>query len=301
MTAAPGMTARPTDPLVAAVTGGVLPQHGWVRVGALRLHYLEWGGAAAPPVLLVHGNGGHAHWWDPLVPLLAPGRRLLAPDLRGHGDSDWPAEPAYGIADCTVDLIGLLDALALPRVAIVAHSMGARIAVWLAAHHPERVRGVALLDTSLAGVDEATARQWRGRIAGQRLGRSYPSADAARAAFRFVPPEPDVAPAIVADLAAHAVVERAPGQWAFRFDRAVLSLAGDGAGNLLDLAAGLPCPLWLGRGTGSFVTPEREVAALRARRDAMDAHDFAGGHHFFLSDPAGAGRALRTFLDHLPA
>ena len=289
------------DDVIAAVTGGALPRHLHIDAGRVRLHCLEWGDPAAAPVLLVHGNGGHAHWWDPLVPHLAPGRRLIAPDLRGHGESDWPAQPAYGIADCAADLAALLDVLALPRVAVVAHSMGARIAVWLAAHRPEHVRGLALLDTSLAGVDEATARQWRGRMVGQRQGRSYATRDAARAAFRFVPPEPDVPAAIADDLAVHAIVERAPGEWSFRFDRAVLSLDGDGAGNLLDLAAGLRCPLWIGRGTGSFVTPRREIAALQARRGDVEAHDFAGAHHFFLSHPRAAGEALRAFLDRLPA
>jgi pimeloyl-ACP methyl ester carboxylesterase len=289
----------PSDELIAAVTGGALPRERWIETGGPRLHCLEWGDAAAPAILLVHGNGGNAHWWDPLVPSLLPGWRLVAPDLRGHGESEWPAEPAYGIAACAGDLAALLERLELQRVAIVAHSMGARIAVWLAAQHRERVRGLALLDTTLAGVDEAVARQWRGRMVGQRQGRSYATRAEARAAFRFVPPEPDVAAAIEDDLAFHAIVERAPGEWSFRFDRAVLSLDGDGAGNLIELAAELPCPLWIGRGTGSFVTPRREAKVLRARREDVEVHDFAGGHHFFLSHPREAGEALRRFVDRL--
>jgi pimeloyl-ACP methyl ester carboxylesterase len=81
----------------------------------------------------------------------------------------------------------------------------------------------------------------------------------------------------------------------------VLSLDGDGAGDLTALAAGLGCPLWMGRGTGSFVTPRREIAALQARRADVEGHAFAGGHHFFLSHPRESGEALRTFLDRLPA
>ncbi|HSQ00918.1 MAG TPA: alpha/beta hydrolase [Candidatus Dormibacteraeota bacterium] len=289
------------ESLIAAVTGAVLPRHAWIESAGLRLHCLEWGDAAAPPVLLIHGNGGNAHWWDPLVPFLTPGWRLVAPDLRGHGESEWPREPAYGIADCSGDLAALLDQLGLDRVAVIAHSMGARIAVWLAAHHPARVRGLALLDTTLAGVDEDVARQWRGRTIGQRQGRVYATRAEARAAFRFVPPEPEVATAIADALAYHAIYERAPGEWSFRFDRGVLSLDGDGAGDLLEVAAGIGCPLWMGRGTEGSVTPRREVKALQARRDGVEAYDFAGGHHFFLSHPREAGMALRRFIDRLPA
>jgi len=285
------------DELVAAVTGGVLPRHREVDAAGLRLHCLEWGDAAAPALLLVHGNGGHAHWWDPLVPFLLPGRRLIAPDLRGHGESAWPAAPAYGIADGAGDLAALLDTLGLDEVAIAAHSMGARLALWLAAQQPRRVRTLALLDTSLIGVDEATAQQWRGNVSGARLGRSYPSYAEARTAFRFVPPERGVAAAIEEDLAFHAIAERAPGEWAFRFDRAVLRLDGDGAGNLLDVAVGISCPLWIGRGTGSFVTPRAEVDALaERRRGPLEVHEFGGSHHFLLSHPREVGEALHQFL-----
>ena len=222
-------------------------------------------------MLLVHGNGGHAHWWDPLVPFLAPGWRLIAPDLRGHGESEWPAAPSYAIGDCAGDLVALLDALALDRVVIIAHSMGARIAVWLAAHHPDRVRGLALLDTSLGGVDEATARRWRGRVVGQREGRSYATREKARAAFRSCRPSPASHRRSRTDLAHHAIVERAPGEWAFRFDRAVLSLDGDGGGNLIDLAAGVPCPVWMGRGTGA--SSRRESRSRRCNNAAPTSKD----------------------------
>jgi len=283
--------------LVAAVTGGYLPAHVRVRAGALSLHCLVWGDADAPPVLAVHGNGGHAHWWDALVPHLLPAHRLIAPDLRGHGESDWPAEPAYGIADFSADLLAIVTQLALPPVALIAHSMGARAAAWFAAHHAARVRSLALLDTSIAGVDAETAARWRGKRVGQRRGPSYPDAAAACAAFRFVPPEPGVDAAIVADLACHAVHQRRPGDWSFRFDRAVLSLDGDGAGDLTELVAALRCPLWIGRGRGSRdVIPRSNFDALLARRPELTLHDFPGAHHFFLSHPALAGVALRAFV-----
>jgi pimeloyl-ACP methyl ester carboxylesterase len=284
------------DALTASVTGGVLPRHASVRSGELALHCLLWGADDAPPVLLVHGNGGHAHWWDPLVAHFVPGFRLVVPDLRGHGDSGWPREPAYRIDDFSADLLAIVDQLGLRRCAIIAHSMGARAAAWFAAHHPARVRGLALLDTTLAGVDVETAQRWRGRVIGQRRGRSYASYAEAVAAFRLVPPEPGVAETVLADLAHYAVHEREPGEWTFRFDRAVLSIEGDGAGDISAAVADLRCPLWVGRGRDSMVVRRREFD-----RHAVDVHVFPGAHHFFLSDPHAAGTALRRFLDGLPA
>jgi pimeloyl-ACP methyl ester carboxylesterase len=178
--------------------------------------------------------------------------------------------------------------------------MGARAAAWFSAHHRERVRGLALLDTSIAGVDAETAQRWRGRVIGQRAGRGYATYAEAVSAFRFVPPEDGVAEAISADLAHHAVCERGPGDWTFRFDRAVLSLQGDGAGDLTALVAALPCPLWVGRGRMSQVIRRSEFKTICAQRSDVEVHDFSGGHHFFLSDPRSAGAELRRFLDQLP-
>jgi pimeloyl-ACP methyl ester carboxylesterase len=290
---------RDGNDFTAAVTGGLLPRHAWVD-GEPRLHCLLWGGEHDPTVLLVHGNGGHAHWWDALVPFFVPRFRLVVPDLRGHGESEWPRAPAYAIADFAADLLATADRLAPGRLAIIAHSMGARAAAWFAAHHPERVRGLALLDTTLTGVDPETAQRWRGRVVGQRDGRAYGSYDDAIAAFRFVPPEDGVGQPIRANLAHHAVCERAPNHWTFRFDRAVLSLEGDRAGDISALVAAVACPIWVGRGSGSPVIVRREFDRLRAQHPDVEVHDFAGAHHFFVSHPHDAGNALRQFLDRLP-
>ena len=106
---------RNGNTLTAAVTGGLLPHHARARSGELALNCLSWGDDGAPTVLLVHGNGGHAHWWDALVPHFVPGYALLAPDLRGHGESDWPHVPAYRIEDFSADLLAIADRLAPQR------------------------------------------------------------------------------------------------------------------------------------------------------------------------------------------
>ena len=269
-----------------------------VRVDALSC--LVWPDDG-PTALLLHGNGGHAHWWDVLVPGLVPGWRLLAPDLRGHGQSAWADPPRYAITDFASDVDAVLDALAPGPVALVGHSMGARVAAWYAAHRPERVRGLALLDTRTSPVDPATAARWRGRIAGRREGRGYASYAEAVAAFRFVPDEPGVGADVVAHLAHHAVRERGPGDWTFRFDRAVLALDGDAANDLGALLPRIRCPTLVLAGADSWVMDEAERAAIVAAIPGATARVFPGRHHFFVARPAPVAAALRAFLDDLPA
>ncbi|MGH7788979.1 MAG: alpha/beta fold hydrolase, partial [Candidatus Binatia bacterium] len=122
-----------------------------LTVDGRRLHCRLWtGSGGGAPVLLVHGGGAHAHWWDALVPALGGAHTLIAPDLRGHGQSDWAER--YQIEDFGADLLAVLDALAPEPAALVGHSMGGRITTWLAAHHPQRVRAMALLDARLGQI-----------------------------------------------------------------------------------------------------------------------------------------------------
>jgi pimeloyl-ACP methyl ester carboxylesterase len=268
-----------------------------VRVGALNIHCVVWGRGNDPIAVLLHGNGGHAHWWDSLLPALVPGHQVIAPDLRGHGKSEWPEPPCYRLDDFAADLMGLLVHLAPEPVVLVGHSMGGRVAAWCAAHYPERFRRLALLDTRMGGVVAKIAQKWRGRIAGTRQGRGYATREEALAAFRLVPDETNVDADILAQLARHAVCERGPGDWTFCFDRAVLSLGGDGAGELYGMLDRIRCPTLLMHGQASWVMDTNEVAAMRAAIPDCRSLVFPGGHHFFLAQPQRVGAALRGFID----
>ncbi|MFP4322574.1 MAG: alpha/beta fold hydrolase [Anaerolineales bacterium] len=98
----------------------------------------------APPLLLIHGAGSdHLSWSAPLRRL--PGRRVLAPDLPGHGRSAGDAQA--DVMPYANAVIALLDALAVPKAIIAGHSMGGAIAQTLALDHSERVAGLILVTT----------------------------------------------------------------------------------------------------------------------------------------------------------
>lgn len=118
--------------LAAPITNSFISQR-------LRLNYVDWGNADAPPLLLVHGGRDHARSWDWVAEKLRHYWHVIAPDLRGHGDSAWSPDGNYEMSAFVYDLAQLIHQLALPPVSIVAHSMGGNIATRYAGLFPEKV------------------------------------------------------------------------------------------------------------------------------------------------------------------
>ncbi|MFJ4850054.1 MULTISPECIES: alpha/beta fold hydrolase [unclassified Streptomyces] len=112
------------------------------HVNGVRLAYRTWGEPGAPPLVLLHGRGSDGADWAPVVPGLARTHRVYAPDLRGHGGSEWPGE--YAFEAMRDDVAALLDSLGPGPVALAGHSMGAVVAYLLAAAHPERLTALVL-------------------------------------------------------------------------------------------------------------------------------------------------------------
>lgn len=130
------MNATPRSRRIALPTG-------------LSYHVLEWG-ADAPgdtTVLLVHGFLDLAWTWDEVAARLARRFHVIAPDLRGHGDSDWIGRGGYyHFFDYVADLDGVVGRLARPRLAVVGHSMGGSITSYWTGTRPERVARLALVE-----------------------------------------------------------------------------------------------------------------------------------------------------------
>ena len=149
----------------------------------VNLKTVEWGVAnASLTALLVHGLTGRAEAFETLVEGLAPTSgvsggpwRLLAPDLRGRGDSKEVPEVEAGVPGHARDLLTIMDREELEKVVLVGHSMGAMIGVYLAAHYPERFGGLILIDGGSEITDEIDALL---NPVHRRLEGTYPSREA---------------------------------------------------------------------------------------------------------------------------
>ena len=120
------------------------PVEGWATVRDLRMRYLDWGGEGAP-VLALHGLASSAHWYDIVAPMLRDRFRIIAPDQRGHGQTT-QANEGYGWHSVASDAVGLLDMLEIEKAIVFGHSWGGNVAVGLAAHYPERVSALVMID-----------------------------------------------------------------------------------------------------------------------------------------------------------
>ena len=127
----------------------------------VRLRLVESGSPTGAPVLLVHGFGASAYQWRHLMPALAAdGRRVLVPDLPGHGFSQLALDDGqYTRAAYARRLWMLLDALGIGRSPVIGHSMGGAVAAEMAWQQPARVERLALL--SPAGFGRVP---WRARV-----------------------------------------------------------------------------------------------------------------------------------------
>jgi 3-oxoadipate enol-lactonase/4-carboxymuconolactone decarboxylase len=117
----------------------------------MRLSWRSDGADDAPTVVLLNSVGSTTDMWTPVVGPLAEQFRVIRIDHRGHGDSARsPAGTACTLADLGADVIAVLDELGVDRVHLAGLSLGGMTGMWLAIHHPDRIKRLALLCTSAA-------------------------------------------------------------------------------------------------------------------------------------------------------
>ena len=197
----------------------------------LRLHYADWGNEAAPPLVLVHGGRDHCRSLDAVARALSPRYHVIAPDLRGHGDSDWSPDGDYSMLAFVYDLAQLIHQIGRSPVTLVAHSMGGNIAIRYTALYPENVaklvaiEGLGLSPPMLAEREKIPTaerlRKWieDKRAAAARTPRRYPTLDAALQ--RMKEENKFLSDDMARHLTEHGATANEDGTWSWKFDNYV--------------------------------------------------------------------------------
>jgi pimeloyl-ACP methyl ester carboxylesterase len=197
----------------------------------LRLHYVDWGNPTAPPLLLLHGGRDHCRNWDWTAAALRDAWHVIAPDLRGHGDSQWSTDGSYTIANYIYDLAQLIHQQRLAPVTIIAHSLGGNIALRYSGLYPDTVAKLVAIEglgpppevlaeraaKSIVDRMETWIREERA-LAG-RLPRRYASIEDA---FRRMQEEnPHLSAEQARHLTVHGVNQNEDGTYSWKFDNYV--------------------------------------------------------------------------------
>ena len=197
----------------------------------LRLHYVDWGNPEAPPLLLVHGGRDHCRNWDWVARRLRKDWHVIAPDLRGHGDSEWSKSANYGGAAYIYDLAQLIHQLKLSPVTIIGHSLGGTITTRYAGVFPENVKQLVAIEglgrspksmAEVAAKPLATRmREWveEQRTAAGREPRRYKSIEEAFA--RMQEQNKHLSTEQARHLTQHGVNQNEDGTFSWKFDNFV--------------------------------------------------------------------------------
>jgi pimeloyl-ACP methyl ester carboxylesterase len=190
-----------------------------VSVNGLRLRYLDWGSLDAPAIVCVHGYTGSAEAFNALARRLCERFRVIALDVRGHGESAWSPDGAYQYADQASDLAELVDALGIEPFVLIGTSMGGIIAMTYAVAHNDRLKALVINDI---GPDAEAGSQRITGLVGSRPDE-FASLDEAMEYRRQISPITAARPLEDQRELAQGVLRRRPdGRWAWKMDPAYI-------------------------------------------------------------------------------
>ena len=268
-----------------------------VDVDGTTIAYRAWGDREDVGIVLVHGGAAHARWWDHIAPLLDSGRRVVALDLSGHGDSG--RRDAYGLDQWSKEVLAVAAAAGIVTPpTVIGHSMGGFVALRAASLYGSRLAGVVAIDSPVRDItpEERAARERRafGPL------RVYPSQEAAIARFHPIPDQPALL--YVTAHIARTSIRNVEGGWSWKFDPRIFARHQLSQARLTRL----DCRVALFRAEHGILSPQlSEVMYDRLGRLAPVIEIPAAGHHVMLDQPIALVTGIRTLLsdwDHsLPA
>jgi pimeloyl-ACP methyl ester carboxylesterase len=288
-------SAEPPPWFAAAMNAPVTQAE--VDVDGVPIAYRAWGDRGDVGIVLVHGGAAHARWWDHVAPLLDGGRRVVALDLSGHGDSG--RRDAYSLDQWSMEVLAVAAAAGIVTPpTVIGHSMGGFVALRAASLYGSSLAGIVAIDSPVRDIppEERAARERRafGPL------RVYPSREAAIARFRPIPGQPAL-PYVSAHVA-NTSIRTVEGGWSWKFDPRIFARHELAQSRLTRL----DCRVALFRAENGILSAQlSEIMYDRLGRLAPVIEIPAAGHHVMLDQPIALVTGIRTLLsdwDHsLPA
>lgn len=259
-----------------------MTQPGRFDVDGVGLAYDDEGSGDGAALVFIHGWTANRHRWDHQLEHFKPGRRVIRLDLRGHGESDKPAQK-YSIDGLAQDVLRLLDERGVDRFIPIGHSMGGMIAQTLALGHPDRVERMVLVD-SLGRMVYSPVRGLA-IAAGKALPYNVFVALNIQRAFKPGYPREQIRQYVAASQATprHVVMSCYEAMRVF---------------DVLERAGEIQIPVLLLHGYHDIQFPPSEALRLAARLPDATVKIIDTGHESPVEDPAAVTAAIEGFLAH---
>ncbi len=262
-----------------------------VEVEGAPIHYLSWGEAGKPGLVLVHGGAAHAHWWTFIAPQLTHHYHVVALDLSRHGDSGRRAEYPRENWAREVMAVARDAGLAGPPI-LVGHSMGGFVCMVAAASYGERLAGAILVDSPVRRPDPEAEEGAHGRSF--RNPKVYPDPESALKRFRLVPGQPCDNDYIL-DHIARTSLCAVKGGWTWKFDPTIFRRVTPRAAH--EVLPEVKCRVALFRAEFGLVTPDiGDYMYELLNRNAPVIEIPEAHHHLMLDQPLAFITGLRAVL-----
>lgn len=274
----------------------------------LKLHYLDWGNEQKPLLLLVHGGRDHARSWDWVAADLRRDFHVIAPDLRGHGDSAWAVGSIYSLIDYVLDVAQLLKVVDRFPVTIVGHSLGGSISLHYTGIYPERVARVVAIEglgpspQMIESFKDTPAQErmltWVREMQSLARRRPHHYATLDEAVARMRDANPRLSEEQARHLTMHGAQREEDGSYRWKFDnftRAVSPYLFNVA-DARDIWGRITCPTLLVRGTESWASDPSIDGRGAAFQNARVVNVPGAGHWVHHDQLAEFLRITRDFL-----
>ena len=275
----------------------------------LRLHYVDWGNPEGPPMILIHGGRDHCRNWDWIAEHFKDEYHIIAPDLRGHGDSQWVIGSSYNQIDYVYDIAQLLNQKNMTPCVVIGHSLGGSISLLYTALHPQNVSKLiaiegmgpppSMLEERLNKPLDERLHDWMKDLRGlsARQVRRYDSLEDAYE--RMQSENPHLSESQARHLTIHGSNQNEDGTYSWKFDNYVRAFPPTGLPmeEVWKLYGQIQCPTMLVRGLESWASDPVADGRTGQFTCPLTVETFADAGHWVHHDQLDAFvKAVRGFL-----